>query len=74
MINTLFLVYAGASLPLLLLFTDNPRPFTELINYEPVATEIVRTLIGSVGLMAAVPLTTIISIMVLKRRTHASER
>ncbi len=60
-INTLFLVYAGASLPLLILFTNNPRPLSELINYEPVATEIVRTLVGSMGLILAVPLTTIIA-------------
>lgn len=70
MINTLFLVYAGASLPLLLLFVNNPRPFNELINYEPVATEIVRTLVGSIGLMLAVPITTMLSYVVLKRNTE----
>ena len=62
-INTLFLVYAGASLPLLILFTNNPRPLSELINYEPVATEIVRTLVGSMGLILAVPLTPLIACM-----------
>lgn len=66
MINTLFLVYAGASLPLLLLFTDNPRSFAELINYEPIATEVIRTLIGSIGLMLAVPVTTMLSFFYLK--------
>ena len=56
MVNTLILVYAGASLPLLLLFVDNPHPFSEVINYEIVAEEIVRMLIGSIGLVLAVPL------------------
>ena len=61
MVNTLVLVYTGAALPLLLLFVDNPRPFTELINYEIIADEIVRTLVGSIGLVMAVPITTLIA-------------
>lgn len=61
MVNTLILVYTGASLPLLLLFIDNPHPFTELINYEFIADEIVRTLVGSIGLILAVPITTLIA-------------
>lgn len=61
MVNTLILVYTGAALPLLLLFVDNPRPFAELINYEIVADEVVRTLVGSIGLVLAVPITTLIA-------------
>lgn len=61
LINTLVLVYAGASLPLLLLFTSTPRPFSEVINYEIIADEIVRTLVGSIGLILAVPITTAIA-------------
>jgi len=61
MINTLILVYAGASLPLLLLFIDSPRPFLEVVNYEIIADEVVRTLVGSIGLILAVPLTTLIA-------------
>lgn len=57
MVNTLVLVYTGASLPLLLLFINNPHPFNEIINYEIVADEIVRTLVGSIGLILAVPIT-----------------
>lgn len=60
-VNTLVLVYTGASMPLLLLFIDNPHPFFEVINNEVVAEEIVRTLIASIGLILAVPLTTLIS-------------
>ncbi len=62
-INTLVLVYAGASLPLMLLFVHNPHPFSEIINYEMVAEEIVRTLVGSIGLVLAVPITTILAAM-----------
>ncbi len=61
MVNTLVLAYAGASLPLLLIFTNNPHPFSEIINYELIAEEIIRTLVGSIGLILAVPITTIIA-------------
>ncbi len=70
MVNTLILVYTGASLPLLLLFINNPHPFTEIINYEIIADEIIRTLIGSIGLILAVPITTIIaSILVSQKKS-----
>lgn len=58
MVNTLVLVYAGAALPLFLIFVHNPHPFSEVINYEMIAEEIVRTLVGSIGLILAVPITT----------------
>ncbi len=61
MINTLVLVYAGASLPLLLLFVNDDRNFSEIVNMESISTEIVRTLVGSIGLMLAVPVTTFIA-------------
>ncbi len=61
MVNTLILVYAGASLPLMLLFINNPKPFYQIVNFEPVAEEIVRTLVGSIGLILAVPITTFIA-------------
>ncbi|MFH1289685.1 MAG: YibE/F family protein [Patescibacteria group bacterium] len=61
MVNTLVLVYTGASLPLLLLFIDNPHPFNEIINYQIVAEEVVRTLVGSIGLVLAVPITTFLA-------------
>lgn len=63
MVNTLVLVYAGAALPLLLLFVNNPRPFSEVINYEIIAGEVVRTLVGSIGLILAVPITTFIAVV-----------
>ncbi len=57
-VNTLFLAYAGASLPLLILFSSSPDPLGEIVTQEIVAVEVVRTLVGSIGLIAAVPLTT----------------
>ena len=61
MINTLVLVYTGAALPLMLLFIDNPRPIGEIVNYQMIAEEIVRTLVGSIGLILAVPITTFLA-------------
>jgi len=68
MVNTLVLVYTGAALPLLLLFIDNPHPFSEIVNYEIIADEIVRTLVGSIGLILAVPITTVIAALVATQR------
>ncbi len=67
MINTLILVYTGAALPLLLLFIDNPRPFGEIINYEIIADEVIRTLVGSIGLILAVPITTLLVAWIIGR-------
>lgn len=61
MVNTLVLVYTGAAMPLLLIFNDNPKPFTEIINYEMIAEEIVRTIVVSIGLILAVPIVTFIA-------------
>src|SRR5215207_9689675 len=61
-VNTLFLAYLGASLPLIVLFVVSRQPTTLIINGELVAIEIVRTLVGSLGIVAAVPLTTLIAV------------
>ena len=66
-VNTLVLAYAGASLPLLLLFTEGGRPIGDVVNGETVAVEIVRTLVGSIGLVAAVPITTALAVVTLHR-------
>jgi uncharacterized membrane protein len=60
-VNTLFLAYAGASLGLLVLFSVSGLPVRELVNTELVAVELVKTMVGSLGLLAAVPLTTVIA-------------
>ncbi len=58
MVNTLLLAYAGASLPLMVLFVLSAQSLGTVANSEVVAVEIVRTLVGSIGLVAAVPFTT----------------
>ena len=57
-VNTLFLAYAGAALPLLLLFTQANQSVGSLAGREVIATEIIRSLVGSIGLVSAVPITT----------------
>lgn len=61
MVNTLVLVYTGATLPLLLLFINSPVSTFEIANSEIIAEEVVRTLVGSIGLVAAVPITTLLA-------------
>ncbi len=61
-VNTLVLAYAGAALPMLLMFSLGRGNYGYLINFSVVAEEVVRTLVGSLGLIAAVPLTTVIAI------------
>lgn len=60
-VNTLVLAYAGAALPVLLIFANQQTAFGEAVNREPVASEIVAMLVGSIGLIAAVPLTTVLA-------------
>ncbi|MDY6847494.1 MAG: YibE/F family protein [Chloroflexota bacterium] len=63
-VNTLVLAYAGASLPMLLLFSFRNVNYGLAINLEYIAEEIVRTLVGSLGLFAAVPITTALAALV----------
>ena len=60
-VNTLFLAYVGVGLPLLIVLLVSAQPSAAVLNDELIATEIVRTLIGSVGIVAAIPLTTFIA-------------
>ncbi len=64
-VNTLFLAYAGASLPLLLLFSEANESLGSVATREIVAVEIVRALVGSVGLVASVPISTALAAKVL---------
>ncbi len=66
-VNTLVLAYAGASLPMLLMFSLGRGDYGYLVNFSFIAEEIVRTLVGSLGLIAAVPLTTTIAIFLAQR-------
>ena len=67
-VNTLLLAYAGASMPLLLLFAVSDQSLVMIANSEIIAVEIVRTLCGSIGLIAAVPITTALAAAVLRPR------
>jgi uncharacterized membrane protein len=65
-INTLAIAYVGASLPLFLLFySDRTVPHFISINNEIYVAEIIRTLIGSIGLILAVPITTFLAVQML---------
>ncbi|MFE7351974.1 YibE/F family protein [Streptomyces sp. NPDC057543] len=64
-VNTLVLAYAGAALPLLLLFSIARSSVGTVANSELVAEEIVRTLVGSIGLVASVPVTTVLAALVV---------
>ncbi len=72
-INTLVLAYAGASLALLVLFSTSGLPVLELVSSELVATELVKTIVGSLGLIAAVPLTTVIAAAAVPGTGRAEE-
>ncbi len=63
-VNTLLLAYAGAAIPLLMLFVVSDQSLVMVANSEMVAVVIVRTLCGSIGLVAAVPITTILAALV----------
>lgn len=70
-VNTLLLAYAGAAMPLLLLFGLSGQRLGIVANSEVVAVEILRTLVGSVGLVAAVPVTTWLAARVAAPPGHA---
>jgi len=67
-VNTLVLAYVGASLPLLVLFAAGHQSPLAIASGEVVAVEVVRALAGSIGLVAAVPLTTAIAVLLVDRR------
>lgn len=68
LVNTLAIAYVGAALPLLLLFYHTAADLGQSINKEIFAVEIIRTMIGSIGIILAVPLTTLIAVWLLVKR------
>lgn len=73
MVYTLVLTYTGATLPLLLLITASERPLLHMLTSDVVATELLRSGVGTLGLVLAVPLTTIIAAATARgRRTRAA--
>jgi uncharacterized membrane protein len=67
-VNTIVLAYAGASLPLLLLLTAAGQDVSDLLTSEFLAQEIVRSAVGTIGLVAAVPITTALATLVAEIR------
>jgi uncharacterized membrane protein len=70
-VNTLVLAYTAAALPTLLLFTQSGLALGEVLTTETIAVEIVQTLVGSIGLVASVPLTTALASWVVTLSGHA---
>ena len=68
LVNTLVLVYAGAALPLFLLFQQQQTRLDIALSSELIATEIVRTLVVSIGVVASVPITTALAVWFTKRK------
>jgi len=73
MVNTLVLVYAGSSLPLLLLFLDANKSFIDVIELEMVSEEIIRTLVGSIGLVLAAPISTALAVFFFSKNKSSKE-
>ena len=71
-VNTLVLAYAGASLPLFLMFSLARGDYGYLVNFSFIAEEIVRTLVGSIGLIASVPITTLLASFLARRFEEAN--
>lgn len=65
LVNTLFLAYTGASLPLLLIFSTSGINLSSALSQEMFAAEIVRTIMGSIGLVLTVPITTLFAVFML---------
>lgn len=66
-VYTLVFAYAGSALPVLLLITLAHAPLGGVLTSEPLAEEIARTLVGSIGLVLAVPLTTAVATALVRR-------
>jgi uncharacterized membrane protein len=68
MINTLFIVYAGSSLPLVVLMYLSNRNIGTLVSIDMISEEIVRTLAISMSLLLVVPISTYLSALFLKKK------
>jgi uncharacterized membrane protein len=72
-IYTIVFAYAGAALPLLLLFELYPRPFWTVLTGSQVGEEVIRTLVGGIALVLAVPVTTLIGALVATAATLGTQ-
>ena len=71
-VNTIVLAYAGASLPLLLVLATGTQPLSQLLTSEFLAQEILRSAVGTIGLVASVPITTALAALVAELRPAAA--
>src|SRR5258706_9266799 len=69
-VNPIVLAYAGASLPILLLLAASNQPVGEVLTNQFIAQEIVRAAVGTMGLVAAVPITTTLAAFAASRPAH----
>lgn len=67
MSNTLILAYVGTTLHLIILFIVYRIRFTEIINLDSIATEIIRAMAGSIGLIITIPVTVVIGTTIYKK-------
>ncbi len=67
MVNTLILAYTGSSLSTILLFVGFEKSVSEIINLESISTEIIRAIAGSIGLLASIPITIFVFILINKK-------
>ncbi len=68
MSNTLILAYTGSTVPLMLLFMAYETSFLRIVNLDLIATEIIRSIAGSIGLVLAVPITALISVILIRKK------
>jgi len=75
LINTLFLAYTGVALPVILYLVafQSQIPLWLTLNGEPIAEEVVRTMVGSIGIILAVPITTALAAWVFGR-AHGTKK
>jgi uncharacterized membrane protein len=73
-VNTIVMAYAGASLPLLLLVAVGGRDISDLLTSEFLTQEILRSAVGTIGLVAAVPITTALASLVADIRPRTAAR
>lgn len=73
MTNTLILAYTGASLPIMMIFTAYDSTMTDILNLDVIATEIIRAITGSIGIVLTIPITAVIAGILFGRR-HRNDR
>lgn len=74
MANTLILAYTGGAIQLMLLLMAYETPFAQIINWDMIASEVLRAISGSIGIIIAIPLTAIISGIVENRKSYTDSK